>query len=461
MSKVGSEESKVQNLVCREAWSTEVGSPMNRRIQTHDSQKVRALAPLRDFLHRESAGAVLLAFGAILALVWSNSPWSASYESLWNSRIALTIAGHSLDLDLRHWVNDGLMTIFFFVVGLEIKREVTSGHLSDRRAALLPGLAAIGGMLIPALIYLAIAGSSAPRGWAIPVATDIALAVGVISVMGKRVPTSIRAFLLGLAIVDDIGAIIIIAAVYSTGVSFGWLLVSIIGVSAAVVARRLGMQSVLLYVAIGVSIWLGLYQGGVHPTLAGVTMGLLTPSVVRKQTDFVDVEELSESSSSVDLESLGSKAKDSVSVVEWLQHILHPWTSFLIVPVFALANSGIHISLNGLRDAAGSAVTWGVFFGLLLGKPLGVVIATRAAVRSGISDSPAGSTTRQILGAGMAAGIGFTVAIFITKLALTDPIQQENAKLAILLSSVVAAGLAMLLLKSPASRVATKLHEQS
>ena len=434
---------------------------MNRQIQTHDSQKVRALAPLRDFLHRESAGAVLLAFGAMLALVWSNSPWSASYESLWNSRIALTIAGHSLDLDLRHWVNDGLMTIFFFVVGLEIKREVTSGHLSERRAALLPGLAAIGGMLVPALIYLAIAGSSAPRGWAIPVATDIALAVGVISVMGKRVPTSIRAFLLGLAIVDDIGAIIIIAAVYSTGVSFGWLLVSIIGVSAAVVARRLGMQSVLLYVAIGVSIWLELYQGGVHPTLAGVTMGLLTPSVVRKQTDFVDVEELSESSTSVDLESLGSKAKDSVSVVEWLQHTLHPWTSFLIVPIFALANSGIHISLNGLRDAAGSAVMWGVFFGLLLGKPLGVVITTRAAVRSGVSDSPAGSTTRQILGAGMAAGIGFTVAIFITKLALTDPIQQENAKLAILLSSVVAAGLAMLLLKSPASRVATQLHEQS
>ena len=211
---------------------------MNRQAQTHDSQKVRALAPLRDFLHTESAGAVLLSFGAIFALLWANSPWSASYESLWNSRIALTIAGHSLDLDLRHWVNDGLMTIFFFVVGLEIKREVSDGHLSERRAALLPGFAALGGMLIPALIYLAIAGSSAPRGWAIPVATDIALAVGVISVMGKKLPASLRAFLLGLAIVDDIGAIIIIAAVYSTGVSFGWLLVSIIGVSAVVVLPR-------------------------------------------------------------------------------------------------------------------------------------------------------------------------------------------------------------------------------
>ena len=235
------------------------------------------------------------------------------------------------------------MTIFFFVVGLEIKREVTDGHLSERRAALLPGFAAFGGMLIPALIYLAIAGSSAPRWWAIPVATDIALAVGVISVMGKKLPASLRAFLLGLAIVDYIGAIIIIAAVYSTGVSFGWLLVSIIGVSAVVVARRLGVQSVLLYVAVGVAIWLGLYQGGVHPTLAGVVMGLLTPSIVRKQTDLVDIEELSDASASVDLGSPSSKAEKSVSVVEWLQHVLHPWTSFLIVPIFALANSGIHI----------------------------------------------------------------------------------------------------------------------
>ena len=182
--------------------------------------------------------------------------------------------------------------------------------------------------------------------------------------------------------------------------------------------------------------------------------GLVDTSVVRKQTELVDIEELSDPSASVDSGSLRSKAKESVSVVEWLQHVLHPWTSFLIVPIFALANSGIHISLNSLRDAAGSAVTWGGFFGLLLGKPLGVVIATCAAVRSGISDSPEGSTTRQIVGVGMAAGIGFTVAIFITKLALTDPTQQENAKLAILLASVVAAGLAMLLLKSPASRVA-------
>jgi NhaA family Na+:H+ antiporter len=284
-------------------------------------------------------------------------------------------------------------------------------------------------MLVPALIYLAIAGSSAPRGWAIPVATDIALAVGVISVMGRKVPASLRAFLLGLAIIDDIGAIIIIATVYVRGISVGWLLVSGLGVVVVVIARRIGVQLVLPYVAIGGVIWIALYQGGVHPTLAGVVMGLLTP-VVTPRGDITE----------------------ALSVIERLQRVLHPWTSFLIVPIFALANSGISLSLSGLRDAAGSAVTWGVFLGLLVGKPLGVSLTTRIAIRSGLSDQPDGATTTQIIGVGMAAGIGFTVAMFITELALTDPIQRQDAKLAIFLASVVAAALAMLLLKLPTIR---------
>ena len=186
-----------------------------------NSPIVRLMSPLRDFLALEAAGAILIAAGALAALIWANSPWSASYDSLWASRASLAVAGHTLDLDLRHWVNDGLMTVFFLVVGLEIKRELTDGHLSTRRAALLPGAAALGGMLVPALVYLAIAGSTAPRGWAIPMATDIALAVGVLAVAGPRIPSSLRAFLLGLAIVDDIGAIVIIALVYSTGVRLG------------------------------------------------------------------------------------------------------------------------------------------------------------------------------------------------------------------------------------------------
>ena len=405
---------------------------------TSSTSHVRFLSPFRDFLKTESSGAILLAAGALTALVWANSPWSGSYDSFWDSRIALTVAGHSLDLDLRHWVNDGLMTIFFFVVGLEIKREVTGGHLSNVRAALLPGVAAIGGMLVPAAIYLLIAGQTAPRGWAIPMATDIALAVGVMSVAKGRIPSSLRAFLLGLAIVDDIGAIVIIAVVYSTGVAFGWLIAAVVGVVFAILIRRTGVQSVLAYVVTGIAVWFAMHEGGVHPTIAGVVMGLLAPSVQRVQKELIDIEEHAEFSYEVVSHANSHAERGSVSVVEWLQHVLHPWTSFVIVPIFALANSGIHVSVDGLRDAAGSAVTWGVFLGLLLGKPLGVVLTSRLTVRAGLADMPVGTSQSQLLGAGTAAGIGFTVALFITELALPDPTEQANAKLAILLSSVTA-----------------------
>lgn len=408
---------------------------------------VRLLSPFRDFLKTESSGAILLAGSAIFALIWANSPWSGSYESLWSSHIAITVAGHSLDLDLRHWVNDGLMTIFFFVVGLEIKREVTSGHLSNRRSALLPVVAAIGGMAVPALIYLLIAGQAAPRGWAIPVATDIALAIGVMSVAKGRIPSSLRAFLLGLAIVDDIGGIIIIAVVYSSGVAFGWLTAAGVGIGTALLIRRTGVQSVLVYVVVGVAVWYAMFEGGIHPTIAGVIMGVMAPTSARSQSDFIDVEEVTDFSQSDDRSSDDAKGKGSISVVEWLEHALHPWSSYLIVPIFALANSGIHVSIDGLRDAAGSAVTWGVFLGLLVGKPLGIVLATKIAVRTGVADSPQGATGIHILGTGTAAGIGFTVALFITELALDNPVDQTNAKLAILLASVIAviAALAILM----------------
>ena len=413
---------------------------------------VRLLSPFLDFLKTETLGAILLAGSAILALIWANSPWSGSYESLWSTRFAITVAGQSLDLDLRHWVNDGLMTIFFFVVGLEIKREITSGHLANRRAALLPVVAAIGGMAVPALIYLLVAGQTAPRGWAIPMATDIALAIGVISVAKGRTPASLRAFLLGLAIVDDIGAIVIIAVVYSSGVAFGWLTAAGVGIGMALLIRRTGVQSVLVYVVVGIAVWYALFEGGIHPTIAGVIMGVMAPTTARSESNFIDIEEVDDFSRSDDGSTDDAKGKGSVSVVEWLEHVLHPWSSYFIVPVFALANSGIHVSIDGLRDAAGSAVTWGVFLGLLMGKPLGIILATKIAVRTGVADSPAGATGTHMLGAGTAAGIGFTVALFITELALDNPVDQTNAKLAILLASVVAviAALAILLTRKTA-----------
>jgi NhaA family Na+:H+ antiporter len=413
---------------------------------------VRLLSPFLDFLKTEALGAILLASSAILALIWVNSPWSGSYESLWSTRFAITVAGQSLDLDLRHWVNDGLMTIFFFVVGLEIKREITSGHLANRRAALLPVVAAIGGMAVPALIYLLVAGQTAPRGWAIPMATDIALAIGVMSVAKGRTPASLRAFLLGLAIVDDIGAIVIIAVVYSSGVAFGWLTAAGVGIGMALLIRRTGVQSVLVYVVVGIAVWYALFEGGIHPTIAGVIMGVMAPTTARSESNFIDIEEVDDFSRSDDGSTDDAKGKGSVSVVEWLEHVLHPWSSYFIVPVFALANSGIHVSIDGLRDAAGSAVTWGVFLGLLMGKPLGIILATKIAVRTGVADSPVGATGTHMLGAGTAAGIGFTVALFITELALDNPVDQTNAKLAILLASVVAviAALAILLTRKTA-----------
>ncbi len=426
---------------------------MDHAFRRSRSPIVRMLSPLRDFLDTEASGAILLAGGAGVALIWANSPWSQSYEDLWNARAAISVAGHTLDLDLRHWINDGLMTIFFLVVGLEIKREVTDGHLASRRAALLPGAAALGGMLAPALVYLAIAGTSAPRGWAIPMATDIALAVGVLAVAGSRIPASLRAFLLGLAIVDDIGAIIIIAAVYSTGVMFGWLAAAAVGVAVTVAVDLLGVHSTWVYVAVGGAVWFSLHEAGIHPTIAGVVMGLLAPSSPRLNPDLIDSDELTDLSDAGAAHGTSNLAKGSVSVVEWLQHVLHPWTSYVIVPLFALANSGIAISADGLRNAVHSPITWGVLFGLLVGKPIGVVIATRATVRANLADVPEGAVARQIVGIGAAAGIGFTVAIFITELAFTDPVEQSNAKLAVLVASVLAAaGSSAILTPRPAAR---------
>ena len=416
---------------------------------------VRVLSPLRDFLAAETAGAVLLALGALAALVWANSPWSSTYEELWATRVGVTVAGRELDLDLRHWVNDGLMTVFFLVVGLEIKRELTDGHLASRRAALLPAAAAVGGMVVPALAYLVIAGAAAPRGWAIPVATDIALAVGVLAVAGSRIPTSLRAFLLGLAIVDDIGAIVIIAVVYSSGVALGWLAAAALGIGATVAVRWRGVQATGMYVLLGAAVWLALHEAGIHPTITGVAMGLLAPAVPRIQPELVDGEALADLSDVAAARESSDIARGSVSVVEWLQHVLHPWTSYLIVPLFALANIGIELSLDGLRSAVRSPITWGVLVGLLVGKPLGIVTATRLTIRARLADVPAGTAPGQLLGVGFTAGIGFTVALFITELALSDPADQADAKLGILAASVLAAAVALLLLIGRRSAHAT------
>jgi NhaA family Na+:H+ antiporter len=381
-------------------------------------QTTRSFSPLRDFLHTEAAGGILLAVGAVAALVWANSPWSSTYEKLWTTSTSFGFGDQSLHLVIRQWINEGLLTIFFFVVGLEIKRELVNGQLATRRAALLPVAAAVGGMAAPALIYVAIAGSSAPRGWAIVVATDIPLALGVLAIAGNRVPPPLRVFLLALAIVDDIGALLIIAAVYSTGIGWGWLGGAIAVFATAVLARRIGVQHLWLYLVLGCLLWLMLHEAGLNATLAGVALGLLAPSTARVVEERVT----------------------RTSVVEWLEHLLHPWASYVIVPLFALANTGVTFSTDLLHAAIRSPITWAIVAGRVIGKPLGILVVTSLVADTRSAGLPGGASRRQMLGVATTSGMGFTVALFITELAFTDQTQRSNATLGILVAAIVAGG---------------------
>jgi NhaA family Na+:H+ antiporter len=321
------------------------------------------------------------------------------------------------------------MSIFFFVVGLEIKRELTTGHLASFKKALLPFVAALGGMAVPALIYLAIAGGVAPGGWGVPVATDIALAVGLLTMIGPTVAASLRSFLLALAVIDDIGAILVIAFVYSTGINFSWLAAAFLSIAFIAALKKGGVESTLVYSLFAFTLWFSLYKTGVHPTLAGVILGLMTPNIVRKRTKVEDVDD------------------GSVSVIEWLEHKFHPISTFLVVPVFAFANTGVVITMESIKGASQSLVAWGIFFGLVIGKPVGVLLASISAKRLKLADFPEGASNSSILATGSAAGIGFTVAIFIANLAFDDAQTQDIAVLAVIVASVVSALLSIALFK--------------
>jgi NhaA family Na+:H+ antiporter len=407
----------------------------------------RLIRPLLDFLHTEAAGGVALVVAAAVALVWANSPWQASYEELWTTHLSIALGGFEIDLDLRHWINDGLMTIFFFVIGLEIKRELVEGELREPRRAALPAVAAVGGMIVPALLYIGLnAGGDGAPGWGIPMATDIAVAVGVLSLLGRRVPASLKLFLLALAIVDDIGAILVIALFYGKGVDVDWLLVAA-GLAAAVAAMRAAsIRPVLAYVGAGAAMWLALHESGIHATLVGVILGLMTPTRPIRQSQLIDESELVDLSTPEAARETAVLARESVSVVEWLEHRLHPWTSFVIVPLFALANAGVPLSASALSAAASSPITHGVMLGLLVGKVVGVTAFTWAAVRLGIGLLPVDVDRRGLLGVAALAGIGFTVSIFVTGLAFDDPGLQDEAKVGILAASILAALLGSVIL---------------
>ena len=387
----------------------------------------RAISPLREFLHKESSSGALLIIAALLGLILANSPLSDHYFDFLALGFTVDSGIFYLKLTVLKIINYGLMTIFFFVVGLEIKRELVSGHLASVKKAAMPFIAALGGMTLPAGIYLAIAGDVAPEGWAVPVATDIALAVGLLAMMGPVVTLSLRSFLLALAVIDDIGAILIIAIVYSTGIAFSWVLASVCAILLILALKKMNVNSIFIYILCGILLWYGLYRTGVHPTLAGVMLGLLTPSKEKSDSDLEDID------------------GGSISYIEYLEAKLHPYSSLLIVPIFAMANTGVAITEESLSAATSSVIAWGIFVGLVIGKPLGVLFAALAAAKARIAQLPEDASIGKLAATGSAAGIGFTVALFIADLAFENQELQNIAVVAVIAASVVSALLSSLI----------------
>jgi len=412
---------------------------------------------LREFLATEVAGGLVLLVATVAALVWANSPWDAAYERLWHTELVASLGQDRLAMDLRHWVNDGLMALFFVVVGLEVKRELLQGELRDRRRALLPIVAAAGGMVVPAALYLAVnlGGDGAP-GWGIPMATDIAFALGVLALVARSLPPVLRVFLLTLAIVDDIGAIVVIAVFYSTTIDGPWLAAAFAVVVVVVALRQLGVSFTPLFVVLGGCLWLALHSSGVHATLAGVAMGLLAPATPRLGREIIlgRSDELLDVFSPESARATSRLARMSVSELEWLEHGLHPLSSLVIVPLFALANAGVALSGDALEGALSSPVTLGVLVGLVAGKTVGITGAAWLACRLGWAELPRDVGWREIAGVAALGGIGFTVSLFITGLAFDSVEIIAEAKVGILAASLLASVLGAIVLRAGRRRPA-------
>ncbi|MDF2741748.1 MAG: nhaA [Actinomycetia bacterium] len=420
---------------------------------------LRLPAPLREYLRNEAAGGVVLMVAAALALGWANSPWRAAYAALWETPLAVQVGRYGIEADLRRWVDDGLMTLFFLVVGLEIKRELVTGELATWRQAALPVVAAAGGMAVPAAIYAAAnAGGPGAAGWGVPMATDIAFTLGVLALLGSRVPAALKVFLLTLAVVDDLGSIAVVALFYSRGVDLGALAVAAGLLAVVAVLVRVGVWWLPLHVGLGLALWLALWHSGVSPALAGVAMGLLTPArptappEVARDVGGALAEELAADPRPPRLREMLREARGTVPLAERLAHDLHPVSAFVVVPLFALANAGISLEPGVLAGAGAGAVLGGVLAGRVVGKLAGITAATWLAVRLGLAARPEGTTWPQLAGVATVAGIGFTVPLFVADLAFPDGGFQAPVKLGLLLASLVAGGAGALVLVLAARR---------
>jgi Na+:H+ antiporter, NhaA family len=403
---------------------------------------VRVISVFRRFAKLEAASGILLMVCAVTALSWANSPWGGSYAALWETKLTLGFAPLQLDKSLLHWINDGLMALFFLVVGLEIKRELLAGELASIKRASLPIMAAIGGGVVPALIYSTInLGGPGANGWGIPMATDIAFSIGVLALLGRRVPPALKILLAALAIVDDLGAILVIALFYTAEVSWWSLgLAGFFGLLLFLVNRR-GVTQPWPYLLLGFGLWVAMLKSGVHATIAGVLLAVAIPSGVAKASARPNAAPAGGTTLSVREKPLLNR----------MEHALHPWVAFAIMPLFALANAGLVFDRDVLATIS-QPVSLGILLGLILGKPVGIGLLSWLAVRSGLAVLPPGISWRHLIGVGLLAGIGFTMSLFIASLAFTDGPEIATAKMAILIASAVSGVGGYLLLLTAGSR---------
>jgi NhaA family Na+:H+ antiporter len=430
----------------------------------------RVLGPFQRFAGTASAGGLVLLACTAVALAWANSRWAESYRHLWETPVTIGAPGVGLTLSLHQWVNDGLMAVFFFLVGLEIKREVLVGELASRRTATLPIAAALGGMVVPALLYSAVnAGGRGAAGWGIPMATDIAFALGVLALLGERVPPGLKVFLAALAIADDLGAVLVIALFYTADLALGPLAWAGGILMALLVLNRIGARHPVTYTVLGVALWLAVLASGVHATVAGVLLAMTIPArtridedefIARAEGSLGDFRTASTSDSSLLTNSGQQEALHALELacdhaqapLQKMEYALHGVVAFVILPIFALANAGVPLT-GGLRDSLGSPISLGVILGLVVGKPVGITLASWLVVRAGVADLPTGAGWRALHGVSWLGGIGFTMSLFIAGLAFAGaPALLDHAKIGILAASLVAGTIGWLLLRLAPAR---------
>lgn len=440
---------------------------MNTETRSELRPITRITAPLIRFLHVETASGVILLIATALAIAAANTPLREFYASFWNLNLTLGVSDWVLSYPLWYWVNDGLMTVFFFLVGLEVKREIISGELRDIRRVVSPTVAAVGGAAVPAAIYLLVLGGQpGQHGWAVPIATDIAFVVGALALLGKRVPHGLKVFLLTLAIADDIIAVVVIAAFYSSQLSMMWLAAAIAGTAVVVVMNRLGVRTVVGYLLVGSGIWLCTLKSGVHPTISGVVLGLLTPAVPLISKDKLQeglnwaagaIRGASSGTESVKLtevmENVDFITRESISPLERFEADVHPWAAFMIMPIFALANAGVPFSFSSMASPIATTVA----LALLVGKPVGIILSLFIVVKTKLGIIPGGTGWGAVAGAGCLAGIGFTMSLFVASLSLGGELLVE-AKTGILVGSVISGVIGFVVLGLSLRRTTTHGH---